>query len=113
MKIELKRINVDIKFSEETVMFTADVYIEGEKVAYAKNDGRGAMTYYHMYEQKSERLQKRNRELLKQAELYCKNMPNRFLKYDYKGETRTIELEYSLQYVINELVNKYLYKIHK
>jgi len=97
MKIELKRLKVNLEFSEETIMFMADVYVEGKKVAYAQNNGRGAMTHYHAYSNS-------NRGLLRQAELYFANMPNRVLTYDYKGETKTIELEYSLQHAIDELV---------
>jgi hypothetical protein len=41
MKIELKNVKINKMFSEETTCFIADVFINGKKTAYAKNDGRG------------------------------------------------------------------------
>lgn len=45
MKIELKNFQFFERMSEETNAFVADVYVNGVKVAYAKNDGRGGETY--------------------------------------------------------------------
>ncbi|MCK7559358.1 hypothetical protein MKQ70_32085 [Chitinophaga sedimenti] len=44
MKIVLKGLRVYEEMSEETNAFSADLWIEGKKVAKAKNDGRGGMT---------------------------------------------------------------------
>lgn len=44
MKIEVKNIKVNLSFSEETICFKADVYVDGKKVMYAENDGNGGMT---------------------------------------------------------------------
>ena len=67
MKIELKNIKFSEALSEETNAFVGDVYVNGKKVAYAKNDGHGGPTCYHAYEGK--------RELLEQAEQFCLGLP--------------------------------------
>lgn len=45
MKIELKKLAIYPRLSEETTAFNADVWIDGKKVAVAKNDGHGGMTF--------------------------------------------------------------------
>jgi hypothetical protein len=45
MKLELKKLAIYPRLSEETTAFNADVWIEGKKVAVAKNDGHGGMTF--------------------------------------------------------------------
>jgi len=39
MKVELKNVKFSEHMSEETNAFTADVYVDGKKCGYAKNDG--------------------------------------------------------------------------
>jgi len=92
MKIELKNLKVNVAFSEETTCFIADVFVNGKKIAHAKNDGRGGCTYYHPYEGQ--------RELLKQAELFCKGLPKQLIEF---GD-RTHEFDQSLESVIDDLV---------
>jgi len=46
MKVELKSINTNLRMSEETIAFTANIYIDGKLVGYAKNHGHGAPTDY-------------------------------------------------------------------
>jgi hypothetical protein len=67
MKITLKNIKFSEALSEETNAFVADVYVNGKKVAYAKNEGHGGCTFYHAYEGK--------RGLLEQAEQFCLGLP--------------------------------------
>jgi hypothetical protein len=92
MKIELKNVKVNEAFSEETTCFIADVFINGKKVAHAKNDGRGGCTDYYPYEGK--------RELLKQAEEFCKGLPKE--KVDFGGTIH--EFAQSLESVIDNLL---------
>jgi len=92
MKIELKNLKVNAAFSEETTCFIADVFINGKKVAHAKNDGRGGCTDYYPYEGQ--------RELLKQAELFCKGLPKR--EFTFGDITR--EFDQTLESVIDDLV---------
>jgi hypothetical protein len=105
MKIELKNLEVNLKFSEETTMFQADIVVDGKKVAYAQNDGRGGETYYHIYA-RPESEYKRNLKIVEQAEAYCETLPDDTLTYDHNGEIRTMELKRSLRYVVDELVEK-------
>lgn len=44
MKIELKRLKVYPRMSDETLAFVADVWVDGKKVGTAKNDGHGGQT---------------------------------------------------------------------
>ncbi len=46
MEIKLKNIHVDLRLSEETNAFTADLFIclRGKNVGTALNDGHGGMT---------------------------------------------------------------------
>jgi hypothetical protein len=92
MKIELKNVKVNEAFSEETTCFIADVFINGKKVAHAKNDGRGGCTDYYPYEGQ--------RELLKQAELFCKGLPKR----EFTFGDKTHEFDQTLESVIDDLV---------
>lgn len=70
MKIELKNLKINKEFSEETIMFKASVYVDGEKVAEAENEGRGGSTHYwHLGTDRS-------KELIKKAEGYCLALPS-------------------------------------
>lgn len=46
--VELRRLIYSDRLSEETLCFTADVYVSGVKVGFAKNDGRGGNTHVHV-----------------------------------------------------------------
>jgi len=47
-KVQLKRLQVHARLSEETTAFAADVWIDGKKAGYAKNDGHGGETFVHV-----------------------------------------------------------------
>lgn len=70
MKIELKSLRIYERMSEETIAFTADLFVNGKKVAYAKNDGCGGSTFYHPYPQA-------DKQLLDAAEIYCQKLPEK------------------------------------
>jgi hypothetical protein len=93
MKLELKNVKINEAFSEETLMFKADLYVNGKKVAYASNDGRGGCTFYNTYSQDL-------RPLLKEAEEFVKALPSTFYTY---GET-TIEIKSNLEHWIDTKV---------
>lgn len=44
MKVELRRLKIVERMSQETICFVADVYVDGKKVGTAENDGRGGQT---------------------------------------------------------------------
>lgn len=43
--IQLKKLAIFPRMSEETTAFAADVWVDGAKVGYAKNDGHGGSTF--------------------------------------------------------------------
>jgi hypothetical protein len=45
MKLELRKLAIYPRMSEETTAFAADLWIDDAKVGHAKNDGRGGMTF--------------------------------------------------------------------
>jgi hypothetical protein len=93
MKLELKSVKINEAFSEETLMFKADLYVNGKKIAYANNDGRGGCTFYREYSREL-------RPILEQAEAYCKTLPSKFVTYGSK----TIEIKSNLEHWIDTLV---------
>lgn len=44
MNVNLKKLSIYERMSEETTAFVADVYVDGKKVGYAQNDGHGGET---------------------------------------------------------------------
>lgn len=75
MQIELKKISHSPSLSEETEAFTAEIYINGKNVGYAKNSGHGGSTDYHAHYNGNDKDMKENRRLLEEAEAYCKTLP--------------------------------------
>ena len=92
MKIELKNVKINESFSEETTCFMADVFINGKKVAHAKNNGQGGDTDYYHYEGQ--------REVLIQAEKFCSELPKQEIVY---GDT-THRFKQTLETVIDDLL---------
>ena len=113
MKIELKNLKINLSFSEETIMFMADLVINGIVVGEANNDGRGGCTNYSAknYDVKKQAFlpdaeREKNKELIKQAEAFCKSQPKRVVNF---GDT-THEFNVNLEFVIDELVDGELKK---
>lgn len=82
MKIELKAIKFSESLSEETNAFTANLYINGKKVGYCKNDGHGGCTDYYADSSKT-------RDIIVQAEQYCKTLPP--VKYGEHSFNQSLE----------------------
>jgi hypothetical protein len=98
MKLEIKNIKTNKAFSEETICFTADIYVNGIKTGYARNDGRGGCTDYNRYEGKM--------ELLKEAEAYAKSLPSHVTEY-LGRDGNPIVIESDLEGMIDEAVDKF------
>ena len=96
MKLELKNVKINEAFSEETLMFRADLFVDGKKVAYTNNDGRGGCTFYNAYEGQ--------RETLAKAEAYAKSLPSTITEFGGKD----FEFKSNLETWIDET----LYNIH-
>lgn len=50
LKIELKKFSASERFSEETLLFKADIYLDGKKVGWVENEGRGGPCNEHFTE---------------------------------------------------------------
>lgn len=95
MKIELKKISFNERMSEETNAFVADLYINGKKVGYVKNDGRGGCTDIHGDS-------KENNDLIAEAEAYCKTLPK------VKSEEYNFEYQPNLESMVDEQFEAWL-----
>lgn len=45
MKVELKKLKVNLTFSEETIMFQCEIHVDGKRVGLVHNDGHGVRHY--------------------------------------------------------------------
>ena len=93
MEIKLKNIKFSEHLSEETNAFTADIFVNGKKVGYAKNDGHGGCTWYHPYSVE-------DRAIINEAEKYCLGLPP--IKYS------TLEIPMNLENKIDQLFEEWL-----
>lgn len=90
MKIQLKNVKINDSFSEETICFKADVFVNGKKIAYAENEGRGGCTFTNAYPEK--------RSEFLELEKYCKSLPKRVYEFG--------EFDNDLESVIDDLLNE-------
>ena len=105
MKIELKKIKINLTFSEETTMFQAELAVNGVVIGYANNDGRGGCTEYGiLYYDLSPEIIARNRKLLAEAEAYCKTLPS------IHSEELDVDFDMDLEGFIDDLVTAELRK---
>lgn len=95
MKIEIKNIKINKSFSEETICFKADVFVDGKKTAYASNDGHGGCTFYNSYHKPNDD------ENLRQAEAYAKTLPS----HTYEGFGKTMVIESTLEGIIDQAID--------
>jgi len=102
MKLQLKKVYFSEQMSEETNAFTADVYFNGKKMGYAKNDGHGGCTHIMPHEGM--------RSQLAEAEAYAKSLPsiNTGLTKGSNGEPFIIESDLEVQ--VDELFQVWLEK---
>lgn len=101
MNIELKKIHHSIQLSRETEAFTADLYIKNIHAGYAENSGHGGPTDYHHKDEKG-------RELILEAEAYCKALPPMHYPADKYMEAFSIDMD--LEHFIDDLLNKHVEK---
>ena len=95
--IILKNLKYHDDMSEETLCFTADVWIGGYKAGYAKNGGYGGSTDIYGIDAKG-------RELIKFAQSQIEAMPPEVV--EYMGKTLTINSR--IDNYIDDLVSKML-----
>ena len=93
MNIELRKISHSPSLSEETNAFTADLYVDGKKIGYVKNQGCGGSTDIHAYD-------KEDWETIKKAEAYCATLPKKV--YDFGS------FDVNLESYVDDLFEKWL-----
>lgn len=104
MKVELKKLRVYERMSEETTAFVADVYINGKNVGEAKNDGRGGETELQFYHEQGSPL----RKLCDEAFAWAKTLPDRVVDMGEGRQPFTYKV--NLVDVIDEQVEDFLKK---
>lgn len=103
MNIQLKNIKFSEWNSEETNNFQATIHLNGKKVGYCKNDGRGGCTEYYGVE-------KYHSDDIKQMEEYCNNLP----PIQYHGMSIPMNLENYIDQLFEEwLKNKDKERLNK
>ena len=106
MKLELKNVKINEAFSEETLMFKADLFVNGKKVGYASNDGHGGCTSYNAYENQREELAK--------AEAYALTLPSTTAEFGGKDYVFKSTLESWIDDTVSKLFDaKELVKFQK
>lgn len=98
MKIEIKNVSFNERMSEETNAFVADVYVNGKKCGYAKNDGRGGSTFVNPYGGKY-------RDLFVEGERYCESLPD--VVYNPEG-MKPFSVKSNMENVVDELFEQWL-----
>lgn len=94
MDITLKNYKPVPSMSQETDAYTADVYVDGSKAFYARNDGRGGSDMFTSFDTKG-------RDLLESAEAWAKTLP----PIEYRDGDRIGLLDNDLESVISEIRN--------
>lgn len=94
MKLELKKVKINLAFSEETIMFRADVYIDGEHIGEAENEGRGGCTWV------SHLGTERSKQVLDKAFEYFKSLP----PIKFKVGNDELEVDSRLDGAIDDII---------
>lgn len=93
MKIELKKIKTNLQFSEETIMFQAELWVDDIKVADCSNGGRGGNTDIRAYGIEA-------RAVIEKCEAYFKTLP--------PEKFEEFELKQTLEGYVDDLVQKHI-----
>lgn len=80
--------------SEETECFVATLYVNGKKLAYCENDGHGGSTNVRFFPETC--------KLEEKIEAFLKTQPK------IKPEGYDFELDLDLEYIVDDLLEKYL-----
>lgn len=73
MELSIKNVKVNLQFSQETTMFMCDLYVNGIKVGYSRNDGCGGCSEVHGFS-------KENNTLLMELDKHIKETKNHSLE---------------------------------
>ena len=92
MKLELKKIKISKSQSQETIAFTGELWVSGEKAALLENAGRGGANRIYPFPANDENKLK----LVREANAYCKTLP----PVEY-GEGVAVNLPMDLEFWIS------------
>jgi len=87
MNIQLKNVKFSEHLSEETNAFTANLYVDGKRIGYIRNDGRGGNTNVQPYDIE-------HKEKFREVEEYCKTLPDRSYTLGEHSGTYSMNLEH-------------------
>ena len=97
MKLSLRKLKYYTELSEETQCYTAELFLDGKKVATVRNDGRGGSTdVYYTEGWQSESTQK--------LEEYAKNNP---VVYNLNGHVCKSK---GVDVIVDEMFEKWMEK---
>ena len=99
MKIELKQIKYSDWASEETSCFQANIYLNGKKVGFCNNDGKGGCTSYN-------RVPNVDYKVIQEMEEYCKGLPP--ITYKSSLIDKDIVIDMCLEHYLDDLFYDYL-----
>ena len=97
MEITIKNLKVLEELSQETLCFSASVYVNGKKVGTAENTGHGGMTDLNLYLRKQDGKWKHNNEQYEELKEYVPQFT-----WDFDGEP----VPHTVDSYIDELVWK-------
>jgi hypothetical protein len=93
--LELRKVKTNAALSEETIAFSAEVWIDGKYAFDASNHGTGGATSFYRSSLKSKEnpgpAARREAELVEQAEAYCKTLAP--VESPFDGQPVTMDLE--------------------
>jgi hypothetical protein len=95
MKVTLKNVKVNLTFSQETIMFMGDLYIDNKKVGYCRNEGHGGCTTYNGYSLS-------DNKIIEECERYFSSLPP--TEFDLEG--KKIEIPQSLEGEIDRIIEE-------
>ena len=97
MNVTLKNVKFSEHMSEETNAFTADVYVDGVRCGFAKNDGHGGNTNVHPYSFQQS-------ELFYKSETFLKTLP----EINIGTEDEPYMIDSNMESVVDNLFEQWL-----
>lgn len=98
MKAELKGIKVYDRMSEETICYTATLYLDGKKAADVENGGKGGCTNCRFFDKSVE----------EKFNAYVKTLPDKV--YPATDKMKSFSVKMSDEQICDDLLDEYLKK---
>lgn len=106
MKIELNNIKVYDRLSKETTAYSADLFVDGKKVAQSENDGHGGCDSIRTFGTNEENYL-HNSKIVDQAEEFCKTLPdNIYESYDGQKVSEPMTLEIFINNLLDVFIDE-------